>query len=483
VLAGAPAAEPEVLARAVAGELEAGSAPAVPVTVLGQALVRTVCQACLTWETIPAPQARRLGFHRRDLEEMERKGGLAVPAGTGCAECAGTGSAGLTGVFEYVGPEGAAGALPRMREDGWRKAVQGIALHADVAGLPGAQRTMRTLREITVHTGLSPIPSEAARRAETKTGAAAKSPIRPSGPPAPAPAGAASPKASAAAEVEALARMLREARAKSPIDPRAVPLLARTLAARGLSETPLQEMMVASRGYNLARHAVNSALIAVRIASHLGQELDAEETARLALLHDVGLLETGLDPGAELPAVLSEESLDAGGARLHPERLLAALGVADETMAQMITQVHSLLRFEKPPGDRPRTDLRAQTVALASLIDLTFNGPQEQKPSDLHDVTSLLMAQQGMRFSPVLFRALLRAIPIFPVGAFVELSSGDLARVVSLNEDNHFRPRVELTSSSGEPGSERRIVDLARAPFLHIRQRVAGALPAGMVRA
>jgi hypothetical protein len=88
-------------------------------------------------------------------------------------------------------------------------------------------------------------------------------------------------------------------------------------------------------------------------------------------------------------------------------------------------------------------------------------------------VTSLVMAQHGQRFSPLLFRALLRAVPIFPIGCLVELSSGDVARVVTQNEENHFRPRVEI--ASGAVGAERRVVDLARAPFLHIRHRVAPA--------
>ena len=83
------------------------------------------------------------------------------------------------------------------------------------------------------------------------------------------------------------------------------------------------------------------------------------------------------------------------------------------------------------------------------------------------------MEQHGRRFSPLIIRALLSAVPIFPIGAWVELSSGDLARVISLNEDNHFRPRVELTRAAPGAGAvERRVVDLSRAPFLHIRQRV-----------
>jgi hypothetical protein len=335
---------------------------------------------------------------------------------------------------------------------------------------------MRTLREISVHTGITPLPSEADRHSESRTDQDTPSRKRTGRADAASSQGQAA--STAAPEAEALARLLREARSKNPVDPRAVPLLARALAERARAGAALETMLAPGRGYQMARHAVNTALVAVRIGSRLGQELDPVEIARLALVHNVGLLETGIDPGAELPPILSEESLDAGGARLHPERALRSLGVAEEPLAPLIAQVHATLRFDKSAADRPRIDLRAQTVALASLIDLTFHGPQEQRPSDLHEVTSLLMAQQGMRFAPVLFRALLLTIPIFPVGAYVELSSGDLARVVSLNENNHFRPRVELTTGSADPAAERRIVDLARAPFLHIRQRVAGAMPA-----
>src|SRR5439155_12387257 len=57
VLAGAPGADPEALAKSVAHELAAGSAPAVPVAVLGQTIVRTPCRSCLRWSTLPAERA------------------------------------------------------------------------------------------------------------------------------------------------------------------------------------------------------------------------------------------------------------------------------------------------------------------------------------------------------------------------------------------------------------------------------------------
>ncbi len=222
---------------------------------------------------------------------------------------------------------------------------------------------------------------------------------------------------------------------------------------------------------------MNTALIACRIAACLGVDGDLRETALLALLHDAGLLAAGVAPEAEMDAIASEEALDPEGARLDAGSILSALAGDAMALAGLVRQTQVLLSEDGPPPG-PRPDARAEEVALASLIDLHFHGTDSVRMADLHDVTSVVMESHGRRFSPSLFRALLRAIPIFPIGALVELSSGDLARVVSLNEDNHFRPRVEIAAVGGGEGlAERRVVDLSRAPFLHIRQRVTGAAP------
>jgi hypothetical protein len=233
---------------------------------------------------------------------------------------------------------------------------------------------------------------------------------------------------------------------------------------------------VPSDGFELAAHAVNTALIATRIGTRLGGDSDPVEVAALALLHDVGLLRV-LDPGAANVPVLFEEELDPDGERLRPGSALDPFGPDAAALADLITASHAMLTFRTPaPDERAGADARAQLVALASLMDLRLHGPEPQRAADLNEATSIIMEQHGRRFSRAVLRALLKAIPVFPVGALVELSSGDRARVVALNEDNHFRPRVEITSAAGgEILSERRVVDLARAPFLHIRQRLSQA--------
>lgn len=464
VLAGAPQAEPQAMLRRVLRELEGATGSDVPVMVLAQALLRTVCTGCRSWSSIPASQGLRFGFHRWDLEEMERRSGLGVPHGRGCAACAMTGFGGLTGVFAYAGSDGPAGSLPSLREEGWRKVVEGAASHEDVASLPGAQHGLRSLREIAVLAGLTPAPRIDPRPAP--------SPVAER----PDPAGPTAQRSviqgeSLESDVEVLVQLFRDAQSGRPAQPDRLRDLARALAGRAAAVDPTVLLAGPGGRFHLGRHAVATAVLSARIVAALGQGEDAPATACLGLLHDAGLLEGGIDPGAERETIDSEEAIDPAGRRHRPRAILSALGVEGAEMEGRVADVHAVLGPLVPTGERGRTDLRCQAVALASLIDLTYHASPS---ADLHEVSSLVMARHGQRFSPLLFRALLRAIPIFPIGCFVELSSGDIARVVALNHENHFRPRVEIASSGGGSAAGR-VVDLARAPFLHIRQRVARA--------
>jgi hypothetical protein len=431
VLAGLPPGEPEARARRVRRIFEEGARPGLPVAILAQGLVRTVCRACRTTVTLPPEKALRLGFHRRDVEEIERRGGLAIPRGAGCDACARTGAEGLTGIFAWSGPDGLDRGLPSLQEEGWRRAADGVAVLQDVLVLPADGRGMRSLREVAALAGAPRGPRP------DRIPDAVRDTLREGD------GGTAVPATAVSTEEEALRLegFWSEAaagtnRAKEIED------LARTLSGRAADASLPPLLASGSHAGEAARHAVNTALIAARLSSALGSGEDAPAAALLALLNEADLPSPGMD------------RLGAGG----PE------------MRGRIAEVRALLDPALPSTERSRADLRIQAVALAALAERLHQQGRE-RGLDLHDVTSLVMAQHGQRFSPLLFRALLRAVPIYPIGCLVELSSGDVARVVTQNEENHFRPRVEIASAGG--GTERRVVDLARAPFLHIRHRVA----------
>jgi hypothetical protein len=265
------------------------------------------------------------------------------------------------------------------------------------------------------------------------------------------------PPGSAEIDARELSRLVQNAtRGSAPPGDR-LAALAATLAGRA-SHGRLAGLLAAGDASSLpAMHAVNTALVAVRLVTALGQGEDAPATALLALVHDASLF--------------GDDSLPDAAA------LLRTLGIEDRETARRIGEVRAMLASGPAPGaDRTPADLRSQAVALAALIHRAYQAGKGNG-LDLHDITSNMMVEHGRSFSPLLFRALLRAIPVFPIGCLVELSSGDLARVVSQNDENHFRPRVEITSPRGGGAAvgEARVVDLARAPFLHIRHRVSSA--------
>jgi hypothetical protein len=466
VLAGAPSADPPALAARVRRDIEASAGADVPATILSQALVRTVCPECRAFTLLPQARALRLGFHRRDLEEMERHGGIGVPAGRGCASCCGTGVAGITGVFGCAVPDDSAHALPSLREEGWRKVTEGHAVHEDVLALPGAHRSMRSLREIAVLAGVPFTPPQGAGE-EGRIATPPPGGIAVAEPGAPLP----SLSGQSATDAEELARHLRAAGRGQPPVPGRLAEMARALAGRATEGDLVASLNDIRDGFPQAPHAVNCALIAARVLAGLGQAEDAPAAALLALVHIAPLAEVGVDPGALHPEAADYETLDPGGRRLRPAPIIASLGIEDPEMAARVVDVHVLLAAGAT-GERSRADVRSQAVALGAIVDRVWSAGRA-RGTDLNDVASAVVSAHGQRFSPLLFRGLLRAIPIFPVGCYVELSSGDVARVVSQNDENHFRPRVEVTQAAGRPGSARRLVDLARAPFLHIRHRVA----------
>ena len=503
----------------VARLLQSAGAPEVPVSVLAQDLVRQVCADCSQWVSLPPEQVSRIGFHPTDIAGFQKHGGVTVPQGQRCARCRATGTMGLMGVFAYAGPRDPDGALPRMREDGWSKVFSGQALYEDVMALTGAQTPMRPMPSVSTAAAAHPSapqqPPPVPARPELRPQLRVQRPVAPAAsiptPRVAAPAATVRaqeiedpleeplgmiaeapeqddaelprsddavqepeeigpPPGSALTDADAWATLLNEARSR---DGDAAPLekLIATLARRASGQEPLLELLAPSRGLHLARHTVNTALLAVRIGREMSPPPDPRALARLGLLHDVGIASVGIDFATDLPATVSKESLDQSGSRMSPGIVLSTLGVEDPGLEEAIRCVH---RTASSKDHAPEKDPVIQIVGLASLLEMNSRGSGPSRPRDVHDATAVVLERHARAFGRDVFRALMMAVPIYPVGCRVELSSGDFGRVVSLNTVNYFRPRVEIRVTGGGRGlPERRVIDLARAPFLHIRHRVA----------
>ena len=78
---------------------------------------------------------------------------------------------------------------------------------------------------------------------------------------------------------------------------------------------------------------------------------------------------------------------------------------------------------------------------------------------------SQLYGWRGTQFDGPLVEQFIQCIGIFPVGALVEMNTGDIGIVIAQNLVRRLQPRVMLVlDAKGDRIIPQRILDLARAP-------------------
>jgi response regulator RpfG family c-di-GMP phosphodiesterase len=230
-----------------------------------------------------------------------------------------------------------------------------------------------------------------------------------------------------------------------------------------------------------AAHALQTALISIRIGAQLG--LDRATLAELgaaALLHDTGkrAVAEGLpvrvedrDSAMETRArthVLEGVRQIAGGNALHEGSLLA-MRVALEHHA------YGPAAYPALPEQHRRSPL-SEIVAIAdAFLCLRFSRGAGNVPRTPSEALAAVLGPLAGAFDPALRAALVRAVGLHPPGQIVELDDGSLAIVLATPPTTPERPQVEwLTGPNREALPE---TEARPAGPLPEDRRVARALP------
>jgi HD-GYP domain-containing protein (c-di-GMP phosphodiesterase class II) len=244
-------------------------------------------------------------------------------------------------------------------------------------------------------------------------------------------------------------------------------------------------LSLASRGYKDSytyNHSVHCAILAAAFLKHTGAGRETvAKAAEIALLHDVGKM---LVPAEILskPGKLTESEWAV--MRQHPEAgariLLDCEGIDDLTVA--VAYGHHIKYdgrgYPELPGNAPLPAL----CALATVIDvyeaLTAWRPYRGSMAP-EKALSILAEGAGKDFDPMLVRAFTEMIGIFPVGAAVELDTGETGIVTKASTYNPLRPTLKiLTDPAGRPLDPPLMVDLdAEAAGEGHRRFVLRSLP------
>lgn len=229
----------------------------------------------------------------------------------------------------------------------------------------------------------------------------------------------------------------------------------------------------------LFRHSLNVSLLSITLGEALG--LNDEQLRELGigtLLMDLGML--------NVPSELRQAKRDLRAdewyeIRRHPTHTLDMLeklaGVSPRVML-LGYQCHE--RGDGSGYPRHRKQMLVHTYSRIAAIADTYAAMTAERPHRVaqtpYDAMRTLLAEGATdKFDRAILRAFVDRMSLFPIGSYVQLSTGDLARVIRANPGLHTKPIVVVVGANGV--EQDRSLNLARTTNIHITRAFGAQCP------
>lgn len=220
-------------------------------------------------------------------------------------------------------------------------------------------------------------------------------------------------------------------------------------------------------------HSVNVAVLSQPVGRELElQDAELERLCLEALVHDVGSVRIP-DEVLHKRDSLSEEEWELVRERpVHSWRILRSLGEGYEEVAEVAHQVHERADGSGYPRGLKGDDvLRDARILGAVDVFEAIIHPRPYKKTvpaaAMYGLDNLM--RMSAQFGDRVLKALVSGLGLFPVGTYVKLSSGEVARVCRTRKGNPMRPVVEvLYDGQDRPLQGAKSVDLMQSPHLYV---------------
>jgi putative nucleotidyltransferase with HDIG domain len=227
-------------------------------------------------------------------------------------------------------------------------------------------------------------------------------------------------------------------------------------------------------------HSVNVSVLSMLIADRMGlHKSDTAQVGIAALLHDVGkthIPQTILNKAGSLTAEewqLMERHPMLGVKELTRARSLRA--IADSLFVTL--QHHVLFDGRGYPGKTVPWELHPfnHIITVADIYDAMTTPRVYRKQTLTPDSALRLIARKSREmFDPLVVKAFIRAMGVYPVGTVVRLDTGDHAVVTRQSEQCRLmhRPAVVLLREDGAPGDQIDLSERAGGGIKYLRSIV-----------
>jgi HD-GYP domain-containing protein (c-di-GMP phosphodiesterase class II) len=227
-------------------------------------------------------------------------------------------------------------------------------------------------------------------------------------------------------------------------------------------------------------HVTNVATLSMSVGLSVGMpERDIKELGMTAILHEVGMFSVPQHILTKQVALTPGEQREM---RNHPvlafNYLRKVIGLTDRAL-MVVYQEHEMPNRLGYPNQRPGHLIHdfAKILAICDAYEaMTSARPFRRGLLPYHAVEQIIKGAAAGRFDQRFVRAFLQVVGLFPVGSWVKLNNGSMARVISVNPAHFDKPLLAvLFDASAQPLGIPEFVNLSENNALSIVDVVDGA--------
>ncbi len=219
-------------------------------------------------------------------------------------------------------------------------------------------------------------------------------------------------------------------------------------------------------------HSINVAILSMCLGRRIGiSRTSLHRLGICGLFHDLGKLDIPVEI-IRMPRKLNETEFEV--VKKHTIysvaqiiKLQAARGLKSKILLPPFEHhmKFDLSGYPQTPQNKP-VSLFGRILTITDVFD-AITSPRNYRLTTLTQDQALgyMLEHSGTHFDPILLKAFINMLGIYPIGSLLELDTGELALVIEAGKaDDGTRPKVVILDSDGQGGyTKGEVVDLAES--------------------
>lgn len=211
-------------------------------------------------------------------------------------------------------------------------------------------------------------------------------------------------------------------------------------------------------------HGLRVAINLIAFGRHLGYPKEQlGQLGVLGLLLDIGKIRVPRELLEKNGQLTKEEFVEIKRHVTHSVDILNQTANVNPDVTEAVAQHHERMDGSGYPFGLPgnKISIFGKMAAIADTYSAITTKRAYAEAASPHDALQMLSGWGGTQFQPDMVEHFIQSIGVFPVGSLVELSTGEVAVVVTHNKQKRLRPKVlVVTEEDKKPRKHPSLKDL-----------------------